>query len=656
MKRKEVALPILFSYGIGPFIFALIFYTLIWLFPGRQDLFYSSILTSLCIFSYVLNYKFVRKVMNLYSYFLLIFKNGIRKQPKVFILLTILSVCLYLVQLFAFPIIDNDSALYLNQSEAVYENKNLEWQNKQRVFINGGENYRYNYAIQPGIPNLLSSIYLFIGNGRYTYFTFDFLAMYYYFLLLFLYLYAIKSVTIKKSPRNLRFSTTIGILLFVFSWYITRSLIFTVKELIIYFLALFSLIVLSRLKIKRASNFKKLLLFGVLLGINSFINLHGVIIECIILFIYFLLSGQNFAKKLVFTVFVFLISLPFGGMEIPKNFGFIFLESIGLTKPVASHIEIFAMYNNLYQTVNVVSVNLKGKFQLLTNIGVFGFAFWLFLFVLAKYLKKIIKNNLLLVITVFMAIYYFVVIDPLSLNKNPISIVLWGSEKYAGLLYFLALIFLSVFMKDMVDWVTKVLVRCKKVLWLVFPIIIISIIFHSNIIYLGTKILISTIATYKDVSFYRLGVQNFYILTTILVLLFLIIYYYSILRGKYKLLLNSVKAVIIFSTVLPFFMTTVGKVPFFKPFSFIGKNRQQVLESTYFEGDVFSVFFRTEKLLNSGTTLATDYNEITLYNNNFFIIQPTTDKTYNKYTISISCDNNGVVLYKSGQVSLCEYK
>lgn len=653
------SLLLFFSYGVGPFIPALIFYCLIWLFPGRNDTFYRLIISGLYLLFFVIGFKDIKNGIKLQKEALEGIFNIVRKLPKLLILISTVFISLYTIQLFAFPIVDNDSALYLNQSEAVYEYKNLKWQKAPSVTINQNDTYIYNSAIQPGIPSLNAFIYTFLGNNRYNYLPLKFLVFYYYVLLLNIFLYVIKKLSNKYHVDNL-YSLSYGLLFFVFFWNLSRSIIFNGKEIIIYYMATLS-IYMTSLLLGLKTNWRMRLALSILLGINVFINLHGVIIESVILLILIVFSKQKLWSRLYFTALIFMLSIIFGAGELVKHFVPVFVTSLGFSKPHVLNTailnkELSTVTQHIYQTVDIASVYLKGKLQIITNVGVFGFNFWLFLLIIVKYFKQLMKVGFSRTTLFFIAVYYLVVIDPLYFNKNPVSVVLWGSPKYAGYLVFLGIIITSVFINSLISWVVKKLKKNSKLFLagLMLCTFLLMVLFHTEIINFGTRMLSLTIPMYKGLSYYRIAVEKFFYLSLLTTLIFVISLTLSVYKMKNIYLYYFANLLIIFIVAGPFFSTIVGKVPFSDSLSFIKKDQRDVLENILYKEDIFKTFFKAKEILPSGSVVSTDYSELTLYNSGKFSMQFTDIKNNYLYKISKGCTDKQIEMFNSNDIYLCK--
>lgn len=652
-RKVDATFLLIFSYGVGPFLLALIFYAAIWLFPGQGDAFYVAITVGLLFLALLKGRGKIREGYEMHEGLILRATKVIKTIPVGIAVIAALFIGLYTIQLVSFPIIDNDSVLYLNQSEAVYEYKNLGWQSLPNIIINGSTFYSYNYTIRSGIPSLMASLYTFLGNWRYTFGSFKFLTLYYYLLLSSLFFYSIKRIS-KELSFNPRASLSYGLLFFVFSWSITRNYIFSAKETIIYFFALQSLILTVQILRNKNEKWRLPALLGIVLGINSFVNLHGIIIECLILILLLIFSDQSLGKRMAKIFLVLSWSVPFGGLELITGFRYIF-SSAKLVAPQVSGNGVVTPVRTLYQTTDVLSDYLRGKLQIFTNVGVLGFYFLSYLVILTKYARRVLRNDFLKVTLGFIVIYYVAIIDPFSVNHYPLSAVLWGSSKYAMLLVFLSMLTTSLFADRFIAWMSMFIKSNSKKLFVaaLFLLSVIAI-FEVKIIDFGTKFLLLVVTAYKDISFYRNAV-GIYLFISMLVLLLFLVALVLFLKKKYvRPIYYFANIFVTFIIIMPFFITNVGKVPLVKSFSFVNKTRKEMLESTLSEGDIFRVFYKAKEILPQGTKLATDFNETFIYNDRSFVLEPIESEDVYRYKIVRGCDDGWEVVYKSGQIRLCK--
>lgn len=679
-KKLGDFLTIALAYGTGPLLFSLIFYASIYSLPAKEDIFYVSILVTFCIAIIILCKKNIFELKDIYFDMISRFIGIMKEQSRIVLLIALFFIGIYSIQLLAFPVINNDSVLYLNQSEAFYEYKNIDWQKKSAVIINGDDLYGYNPTIGPGIPSFNAATYLFQGKTGRTFFSFKFLIFYYYTLLLLFFLFTIKKTSEKVGVSRNR-SMTYGLMFFVFSWGLSRMLIFSTKEVIIYFLALFSIYIASLLIDEEADSknrFHLFIILAILLGINSFVNLHGIVIEALVILVLLTLSKSKIVNRVKEVGYILLLSLPFSGFEFLTYFNFIFVApihsllsevtvnivdvlnntdklNVGILPPDVSSTTV--VHQNLYQFHNTEEQYLKGKFQILTNIGSFGVYFWMYLVVVISYFKEILKNNLLKFLLLFTVIYYLVVIDPFNIIKHPLMIVLTGSQKYAMLLLFLSMIPASIFLDRIIQKIiTFVEKYLNKFILAGLFFLFIVILFKKTVLDFGLKTLLATIAVFKDISFYRGTVEILYDVLIFIVILSVVILTVSVVRQEKKWITYLANILVVLVIIVPFFATNVGKVSLEKTFTYINKGTQFKLENSLAEADVFKVYFKAMKLLPKGTVLAVDFNELYAYDN-YFALRSSIDSSDTNYLISANCgENNWERVISSNGVYLCERK
>ena len=354
----------------------------------------------------------------------------------------------------------------------------MSWQRESIVTIREGDEYRYNSAVRPGIPSLSALTIVMAGSDDY--FSFKFISVYYYFLLLGLFLFVVVELS-KRLKQDTHMAIFYGVLFYTFSWTLARSYIFNSKEIIIYFLLILSLYLTYRLiELGKRSTHLEFLL-GVSIGLNAFVNLHGIIIGVFLFLILILFSSLQWKDRIRQCVFIFLMQLFFGAFEFIGMFGFIFSKNLNAIKDFLTNTFVYIKkslividtpkisisdpipelsisnskeavsniqdkgHQSLYQVSNIRDLYLKAKFQILTNVGVFGFYFWFFLGVCIFCWKKIFCSSLGKIIVIFMFTYFLIIIDPFGLNRHRYAIILSGSPKYASLILFLSLIFVSVY-------------------------------------------------------------------------------------------------------------------------------------------------------------------------------------------------------------------
>jgi len=688
-------LSFLLAYGIAPLISSLLFFYSIWIFPGESDFFYGIIVISFWFALLIICAKKWKTVLFFYvDFFKKIRKHSFKRSYVAFTVLFFFTL-IFSIQALFYPIVDNDNALYLNQSEAIYKYKNLEWQKKKIVIIRGGDEYKYNSAIRPAIPAFMALSFA-LDNNRHDYFIFKFLSTYYYYLLIGAFLYSVYFLA-KEQEKVLLVSLSFAMFFLVLFPGLIRTLILNSKENIIYFLVLLSiylvyLITVGGSKRKLSTEF----ILGIILGLNAYINLHGVIIECVILLILFLFSKLSFKERILQVFAILVISFPFAAFEQIVNFNFIFGNTI---KNTYAHIGLFlgsiyewllsffshlhsndntkqisqnvapaikkVIINNsvantsietnkqLYHVNSLVDIYLKGKMQILTNIGMFGFYFWLFLGTLIFYWKKIFNSILGKIIISFIGIYYFVVIDPFNLNRNTFSIILWGSTKYAKLLLLLSLTVTSVYFYDILrsifDFFSK---RVKLSITIISFLLIILVLLKGKVIEYFLKILLLTVSQYKDISFYQQKITNFYFYVIFFLIFLLISFVLLKFKQEKKGWVLFLSSVIWLFILVPFLIIEQGKVPMVKTFSYINNSRENKLKSTLNYANIYNVYFYAKNTIPKGTALKTGFSEIYTYDDHFELTENNSNAV--QYEINAKCNNKEEVLFSSNGVNLCK--
>jgi hypothetical protein len=664
------------SYGIAPLLNGLFLHYLIWFFPEKNDVFYLGIILAFWLFSLVFFYQNWHKVVYFYKDLHLLLKAEFFKKRNLLFLPVALFLILFSIQALFYPIVDNDKALYLNQSEAVYKYKNLDWQKEQSILIRGDDEYKYNSSIRPAIPNFMA--FSFMINKDEDYFIFKCLSTYYYFLLLGLFLMIVYELAGNLKQNKFK-AVLFGSVLFVFSWTLIRSFIFNSKEIIIYFFTLLSFYLICKLITEKKRNKGMEVLLGISLGLNVFINLHGILIASFILLLLFLYSSLRWKERFYQVIFVFLIQVFAGAFEFFRMFGFVFASNIKMFKN--SLIDFYDYLNRfinmtepnvpsgtenlnistspahldeghlgLYQISSLFDIYVRGKFQILTNPGTFSFYFWFFLLVSLSKFKEIFGSKLGKIIISFVGIYFLVVLDPFNLNNHPYAIILWGSSKYASLLVLCSMVFVAVYfdwlVKKIVHWAEKFL---NGIIFTGFVSFALVLFFKENLIDLGLELLLLVIPVFKEIGFYQEKVEKIYFLG--LFCLFGLVVSLIVLKYKKKcsyILFSSFSLVLFVLT--PFFITDASKVTYEKTFTYLFSDREAKLKEAIFYGDIYKVYFYAKKNLPKGATI-NSVSEIYTYDDHFKIRRNSENL---EYIIKQKCGEDFYSLYEGGQFSLCK--
>ena len=676
-KKLGDFITLLFSYGTGPMLVSFEFYCLINLFPEKSDLFYASIIFGLFLIPLVVFCKKAREASLLYKYIAIKLLDKIKASSGKVIFfggIILIFLTIYSTQALFFPIVDNDNVLYTNQAKAFYKFKNVEWRNESSVIINNNDKYSYNSSIQPALPMFLAASFL-LGKDVNNYFPLQFLYFHYFILLLIVFLYLI--YFINKERHSIR-PVYYGMVFFVFSSGLSRVLMYNAKESVIYFFGIFSLLLALKLLQSRTQEQSFLwgIFLGLILGLNSFVNFHGVAIEFILLLTMLLFLKNTWTKKIFNVLAIFSTSLLFGYGQFVFVWKFSVATLANILSTFFEHLKLLGKkyeissnivgvsngneklsvpdvsYKKLYQVGSPRDIYLKGKLQILTNVGYFGFYFWFFIGASINKYKKMMGDDKLKVISTFIGLYFLIMMDPFNLNSTGYSIILWGSSKYAGFLMILAMIPLSIYTEDMINCIAQFL---KKFGFFCFPILIIfsilTLLSLNEASLFFAKILFSITRIYKEPSFYEDVVKKF-LLLEISILFILSIAGLAMKIKNINKLGPLIGIALFFLFILcPFFATSVGKVPLSKTFYFIGADKQTKLENSMYEGAIFKSYSYAKSILPKNTALATGFNEIYAYNDYFNLI----NSNYSNdaaYEMASEC-GEWKILYQENKIKLC---
>ena len=683
--RFKKAVIFCFGYGVAPFLNSLIFYYLIWFFPEREKSFYLIILAIFWLMLFLFGIKGFGNLRRNYQEIIFSLASKWREIKKsklvVLLALVVLFIGLSTIQSLFYPIIGGDEVLYLNQSEALKEERNLDWRKAHHVIIRGDDQYSYNSMIRPGIPSLMA-LNLFVSDKNY--FIFKFLSCYYYLLLITVFLILIKKVAHELKKDHVP-AIIFGMLFLVFSWTITRSYIFNSKEIIIYFFALLGIIFAIDL-IKKERCFINSLFLGIILGVNSFLNFHGIVIGLITTLIVLIFAKNGIRGRLKTGLIIFPTFILFGGTEFIKSFSFIFSRTFLATveffknklfskfqidevnqvlpediKPEDIKKDELSYLNDdhkaLYKISDKKSLYLRGKLQMVTNVGVFGYYFWGFLVTIILKFKKILKSEAGRVMVVFIFVYLLIVLDVFNLNKHEYSIILCGSTKYASLLTLLSLVVLSAYIKSFGEKIIRFLFRKRKFFSLLAgSFFFIMLVNKEYFVHKGTDILLATIRDFKDVSFYQDKIDLFY--NVVLVFLFGLIISVWIKKWSSRIGDGTIcLLLVLFFVLTPFFITNVGKISWRNSLKYIGSDLETKLTNTSNDTrDIFKVYFYAKQMLPFQSTMSGP-NEIYTYDNYFRLVMKNRGEP--QYIITKTakkCKASFSRVYQSGDYVLCKKK
>lgn len=646
---------LLIVYGMAPLLSGLIFYYLVWFLPKRSDNLYIIFVLLFWVAAAICLRKKINEVPAFYKDVVIAIKRKISWGKSASYLIILFFTLLFSIQALWYPISENDSAYYFIQSEALYQSKDAHWYESGKIMLNGIDEYYYNKMIRPGIPSCVAFSFLF-GQKENNYFMFNFFFVFYYYLLLGMFLFIASRLAVSLN-KNRSLSILAACLFFVFYWNMARFYIFNNKEVVIYFLALAGIYLIYNLILAKKRNIKMELLLGAILGLNSFVNLHGILIGIFSLCVLFIFSKLSFWQRVWQVVFIFSVNLFFSAFEFVQSFGFIFLNTFknllkiggGISEEMAWEKGVALQHANMYQANNIKEVYLKGKLQMITNVGSYGFYFLFFLAVLTAKFKEIWASVFGKIMLLFMAIYYLIIIDPLNLNKNNLAIVLWGSPKYSMLVVLFSILVVAIYFDSIVCVIFRFVYKNRLLISLIsFALSIFLYIFKSSVINSGLKILQNIVQINRNTSFYAGKIEMFFYVVLSLIVLFGIVFAVSyFMKIPDNIAYRFFSVICLLFMISPFFIVNVGKVPLGETFRLIDDSRETKLQSIIYFGDLFRVYYYAKNNLPKGTPIRTELFEIYTYNDYFSI-----NNSEAEYEIVKKCDDKQA-LYKAGAYCLC---
>ncbi len=432
------------SFAVAPFIPALILYALFAITPGMPPFYYLSVIAGICFAPLI----FVRRQISL-----VIAMVGARIKhiprrnfPKVGGLFVIFITLFTTLRMTAFPPTWGDIYEYIQQSY-VYSQDRALWRLTNPIpFAADGSNYIMNAGIRPGIP-MINTLYMLTAPPNSSIITLTHFTYLYYFLLL------IVAVTYGGSQLGLTGkSSIVPAALLLSSFYIVRLTIFGAKEIILAVLMLISLYFVDCMRQNTRVEWRYLVVLGALLGTATFINWSGTITAGLIGLTYLIWGKIAWRKRILATAAVAAVTLVIGAFEPWSGIKSFILNPLLFTNSKADSkaqelrqnelvnygFQRKAEYtteSNVALTLSESRVNLivKGKLQGFTQIQYFGIVFiiWVAGFLIKK---RQTYTDLEKIILTYVLVYFFVVIDPLSINPHQYAYVLSISPKYTLML------------------------------------------------------------------------------------------------------------------------------------------------------------------------------------------------------------------------------
>ena len=655
---------LLISYGMVPLLNGLIFYYLLWFFPKNNELFYVALIFLFWTGIFLYSRKKMREIRLLYSEIFTQIKKEATKLEVVIYCILFFFTLLFSIQALIYPISEGDSAYYFLQTEALNQSKDIHWYTNS-IFLHGMNEYFHNAMIRPGVPSSVAFLSIF-DHGKTSQGMFKFFFVYYYYLLLGMFLLVISRLSLEVK-KNQKLSRVFALLFFVFYWNMTRFYIFDNKEVTIFFFTLAGMYLVYDLVLLKKRDFKGELLLGTILGLNAFINLHGILIVIFSLVTLFIFSKLPFWQRVLQGLFVFAVHLFFSCFEIMLSFGFIFwntvvnmfqhdTQGIQSTQVIQGNQDgksLEALHFKMYQTPNLLSVYLKGKLQMITNPVSYGFYLLAFFVIIITKFKEIISSNFGRLLLFFIAIYYFIIIDPLNFNKNNLAVVLWGSPKYAMLIVLFSLIFVAVYFESTVKTIFNFLFRKRLFFLSVFiSCFALLTIFKNFFLVFGLKLLANLIQITRGISFYVNKVEMAYygLLGALILLIFIVLCLNRIKKSiTYRIFLVAFSLFMI----MPFFIADPGKVPLSKTFNYVNASEEIKLKNVIYFGDLFKVYYYAKNNIPKKTSVRTSYLEVYPHNDYFQLSGMGGQNIDVRYEITSNCSGN-IELFKAGGYCLCQ--
>jgi hypothetical protein len=307
-----------------------------------------------------------------------------------------------------------------------------------------------------------------------------------------------------------------------------------------------------------------------------------------------------------------------------------------------------------YGLTTLGGLYLKGKLQMLTNFGYYGFRGWVMLAAIGICFKKMWGNSFTKLILTFVAIYYLLILDPFNIDRSQNAIVLSGSSDYSALVVFIGLILVGCFSMDIYDFLVRQFEKYKNAILIFFAAIFVALVTtREKVVSALTSRLNLFLSTSKEIGFYQHKVELF--VASILILLVIIIILTTISYYK-KTAIKVLISLVIFTILIPpFFLFDAGKVPLSKTFSYINESNQFKLEHSLILSDYFTAYYETKKILPPRSDIVTNSSNIMAYNNYFNMSMVNNfGKTSKVYGIGIICSKNNASIAVFNKIEVCE--
>jgi hypothetical protein len=318
--------------AVSPLLISLFLYGLFYFFPHQANLFYI-----LCISAPIFIY-FVLILIKLRPKIKVNFATPyLSIQSKILLAIILFIVILTGARAILWPINWDDQILYVKQAYSMGEVKDVNFYLQSKTFTSDVVSYQMNATIRPGLFILDTFFYLF--NSSYQ--TLPYIAqtiIFYYFLLLLVTVYFAAQKPAKDKEKGI-----LAVFLLCTCYYFINFTIYGFKEV-----TLCTLLILSLIQIMEINNKQKLILnsilLGILMGLLSFVNFSGTVIDCILLLCLFFYSPGNIASKLKYCFIAGIVTLAFCGNEFYIFYLWLLQGFTGLKSPIAFSSNIFGQF------------------------------------------------------------------------------------------------------------------------------------------------------------------------------------------------------------------------------------------------------------------------------------------------------------------------
>ena len=522
-----------------------------------------------------------------------------------------------LLILLKFPVSWSDQISYIlkgyasanDTSVSSYYNPSFELEDSQ-IFYNN------DIMVRPGLP-LIYTLFYWTTNGDLS--SIDMqtrLLTIYYLLVLVVLLY-------KVSEK--KWGKTAGLLAVFFQFtcfYFLKFALQGYKDLIIMAMTLATAILIFDGKNLRSSGWVKSLVFGVFLGLMSMVNYSGIAIAVLLMITYFLTTTNKLVgvKKLAMSGLT-MLTVAHGEILYFAKWVINGVQSslVELKTPVVMNNILnsnVGASNELrgYGLTSTIDTFLRGKLQAFTLIHYFGLVYWLGLLIIIFRFRHLLKDILLKNLLLFVGLFYFVIIDPLYLNKHPQAYVLSISPKYTLLL----LPFVAILLASQSEWWLNQIEKInQRFFWLGsfagLGGLYIMVKYQSSVMFIIFKFLIGKfLPINQGAEYYQ---QKFILLISLAYGGWLVVYFLNILL-RHRIHRDLVVSLLLFWVVcLPFAssLNTEYKIKLLP--KVIAKNEIARLESlNKSNAAFFPVVEYFTKNDNAGTILASSgYRKLTYY-------------------------------------------